>query len=656
MFVSLQARLLVIGVSLSIIPLVCVLGLTIRQNHVMEATAVRESTALSQSDLDHIASGVYTVCATQEEVLQRQVDICMNVALHIQEGLGPITAKPDEPILWKAVNQLSKESSEISLPKVYLGDTWLGQNADANVPSPLVDEVTEHAQCKSTVFQRINDAGDMLRVCTSLLDAQGNRSVGTFIPAVEPSGQKNKVVESLLKGESFKGRAYVVDRWYITVYHPLKSTNDEVVGALFVGIPQESATGLRKAVLNTRVGEHGYAFVMNAQGMSKGQLVISQKGERDNANVWEEKDLNGLAYNQEICEKAIALSDGEMGETRHVVATADGTDTVLTRFMYFKPWDWVIAVSTPEREYMRSAFLLEEISAQSFWFLLGITVTVLVLCTFIWFVMARRITHQITSIVDSLTEASQQLTNAAEQVAGASDHLASGASEQAASLQETSASLQEISARTRTTAEDTTQANSLMRETSKSVKEGADAAQQMTAAMEEIRGAATQTASILKTIEDVAFQTNLLALNAAVEAARAGEAGKGFAVVAAEVRALAQRSATAAKDTADILDRSQHSATRGANVTAAVATSLNKIRDGADRTGALIEGIASTSAEQAQAIEQINTAVSQMDNVTQSNAASSEEAASASQELRKLAIDLRAIVDRLSDVVGHTSK
>jgi len=167
-----------------------------------------------------------------------------------------------------------------------------------------------------------------------------------------------------------------------------------------------------------------------------------------------------------------------------------------------------------------------------------------------------------------------------------------------------------------------------------------------------LKVSSTEVAKIVKTIDEIAFQTNILALNAAVEAARAGEAGMGFAVVAEEVRNLAQRSALAAKETADKIDAALTRSDKGARISEEVSRNLNGIIDQVRELDRLISEIATASGEQSQGIEQVNTAVGQIDKVTQSNAAAAEESASASEELNAQASELNALVGNLLKLVG----
>jgi methyl-accepting chemotaxis protein len=234
------------------------------------------------------------------------------------------------------------------------------------------------------------------------------------------------------------------------------------------------------------------------------------------------------------------------------------------------------------------------------------------------------------SVVRPLTRAVELLQETGER---ASQLLAEGASEQAAAIEETSASLEEMSSMTKRNADSSHKANELARQTRTAADQGVADMQALNGAMDALRSGSNDIAKIIKTIDEIAFQTNILALNAAVEAARAGEAGLGFAVVADEVRNLASRSAQAAKETAAKIEETITRTAQGVEYCNKVSQGLNDIAQKTRLVEDLGAEVAGASREQTEGISQINAAVGQMDKVTQSNASSAEETASAAAEL-----------------------
>jgi len=268
----------------------------------------------------------------------------------------------------------------------------------------------------------------------------------------------------------------------------------------------------------------------------------------------------------------------------------------------------------------------------------------------------RLIVRPLMGAVMELNTASEQTSLAAGQISEASQSLAEGASQQAASLEETSASLEEMASMTRRNAEHATKAKDLAGEARTVADTGVQDMAQMAAAMEAIRSSSDNIRVIIKTIDEIAFQTNILALNAAVEAARAGEAGMGFAVVADEVRNLAQRSAQAARETSAKIEDAVKKSHQGAALSDKVSHSLDEILSRVKQVDDLVAEIASASREQSAGINQINQATTQMDKVTQGNAAGAEESAAAAEELQAQSAALKDSVGALVQLVEGEAK
>ena len=271
------------------------------------------------------------------------------------------------------------------------------------------------------------------------------------------------------------------------------------------------------------------------------------------------------------------------------------------------------------------------------------------------FTLTRSITGPINHLIESLSEGAEEVDLAATQLSTSSNSLAEGATENAASLEETSAALEELSSMTKRNADNASEADAMMSEGSRAVQIADKSMNGVIQAMEEIAISGNEISKIIKTIDEIAFQTNLLALNAAVEAARAGEAGSGFAVVADEVRNLAIRSAEAAKSTADLIASTIGNINSGSDLVHNTADNFKTVAGQSEKIAALLAEVAEASKEQSQGIGQISTAVMEMDKVTQANASSSEESASAAIELSRLADDLLEAVGGLKSMVHGAS-
>lgn len=250
----------------------------------------------------------------------------------------------------------------------------------------------------------------------------------------------------------------------------------------------------------------------------------------------------------------------------------------------------------------------------------------------------------LSGIVSRVRQASDSITTGSGEIAAGSADLSQRTEQQASSLQQTASSMEQLTATVKNNAETSHQANQLASSASHAALQGGEVMSKVVGTMEDISQSSRKISDIIGVIDGIAFQTNILALNAAVEAARAGEQGRGFAVVASEVRSLAQRSANAAREIKSLIGESVAKVEAGSSLVNTAGQSMQEIVTQVRRVTDLIADISAASSEQAQGIGQVSTAVSQLDHVTQQNAALVEESAAAAESLRHQATLLNDVM------------
>lgn len=638
----LDRKLMSIGAAVTIAPLLAAGVVAWIQNRELKGVAKRV-------ELEHTVESVYSMCDSANGMLSRDQDL---LATLVQRA-GGLHFAPGEMARWDAVNQQTQAVEHVSLPKAYLGKQWLGTEKSFGVHLPVLDEMTASTGTTATIFERMNEQGDMLRIATTVPQADGRRATGTYIAARNSDGSSNPVIREVLGGATFAGRAYVVNGWYLTNYRPIYDRG-RAVGMLYAGTPEARALApLRKKLLSMQIGKTGYVFMLNATGAARGHYVLSKGGQRDGEDIWNSRDTSGHYFIQEICTRAVKLKPAEVAAEHYPWANSgEPVQPTVTYFAYFKPWDLVLAAAMPEDEYVDSTSTLERVTNQGETMMLCLIAFGGLAAIFVWYLVSRRLMAGIGDGSRRLRDCSAQLLAAAQQVAANSTHVAGAAEQSAAGTEQVSASVQQLSAGTEHNRAACSEAASLTHDATAQARRGLQGMHAAVTVMDNLQKSSAEIGRIVKTIDDVAFQTNILALNASIEAARAGVAGAGFAVVADEVRALAQKSAEAARLTAGKVEASVRGSEEAASATMQLKDVFTSIAASVERVDSTVEIVAGNAAEQQGHLEQIRSAMQQVQGAAETTAANAEQAASASEQLSAQAAEVNALAGEMLSLIG----
>jgi PAS domain S-box-containing protein len=371
-----RTKLIIVTLFLVLLPLMCVAYLSMDRF----GKALRNA---SEEDLEHLVRNIYSMCKVQEEMVQMKVVTDLNVARYIFYRYGnKIDIVPGKTVNFEAVNQFTGEKLPVTVPFWKVGDMPLSKE------TRFVDEVQNLVGGTCTIFQRI-EGGHLLRISTNVIGKDGKRAVGTFIPSSSP------VAKAILAGRSYRGRAYVVDDWYITAYEPIKGINGTVIGALYVGVKEQKARSLRHEIKKIRVGDTGYVYIIDSKGILK--VHPAKEGQQ----IIDSKDSSGFEYIRYMVEDALSLPEGDVGTIRYPWINPELGEKKprqkINKYIYFKPWDWIIAAGTYEEEIYHSLYETER-------FIVIMVVVGIVLVFILTFTFSKVLTRPIQELTEVTTK------------------------------------------------------------------------------------------------------------------------------------------------------------------------------------------------------------------------------------------------------------
>lgn len=628
---TIRGKITALGVALVLLTAGAIVGITRFQEKRIgqRVSAIIEGQA--RQEAGKVARNVHLMCEVMRAEVQETVSHNIRVAEDLLQRQGGIKFA-EEQVDWQAVNQFSQQTMHLSLPKMQVGNDWLGQNLTADSPTPLVDEIKSLVGGTATVFQRMNEAGDMLRVATNVLQADGSRAIGTFIPQSQPDGMTNEVIAAVLAGKTYFGRAFVVNTWYMTAYEPIwDQTGQKVVGMLYVGEMQENVPSLRLGIRTMAVGKTGYVQVLGGSGDHLGQLQISPDPALRGNSLW---DLQDSSNQRLVMRDIIAQAKQLHTRDEHAIPVAFEHFTLqqegdaqprrrIAAISYYEPWDWVVVAVFNEDDLDTAHASVAKGLIEIVRSVVAVAVAVMLLAVIAGLILARNIIEplkQTAAMIKGLKKGrfDQRLNldrhDEIGEIAGAMDSFADDLQQEIQTTFEKLAQGDFTFQAKGLLAAPLAKANLALNDLIQEVQGIADQVAQGAAAMSDEATAPTEPVSpatvlpkpcadqdpaatgkifqIIKVIEEIAFQTNLLTLSAASESTRSSESCASLAEVADEVRTLAARSARTAKDTAELIE-----GTSGVDSpsTDQMATALRKIVAGIGQATELASEIAATS-------------------------------------------------------------
>jgi|GEM_PF-5556220 len=350
---KLSHKIMIVGGLAAFLPFIIGLLLMLSSSGTLTSKISDELRKNGENQLSTVTHDMYTICDTHHQKLLQTIATNLKVAQEMLTQRGDMHILPRKTWKWQARNQVDGQVYQISLPQAAIGKKALQANSNPTSYSPVVDDVSKLVGGTCTIFQRMDREGDMLRIATNVINKENRRAIGSYIPAKNPDGTENKVIAKVLRGETYTGRAIVLDKWCTTSYKPLldKKTGN-VIGMLYVGVEEGSDAVLKKVFTSAKIGKDGYAFVLGGSGDLMGRYIISKNGERDGESILEAHDSSGRYFVKELIESAKNKSDGSVAFNRYPWQNK-GEKKATFRYAgatYFEPWDWVIATNIPEDE------------------------------------------------------------------------------------------------------------------------------------------------------------------------------------------------------------------------------------------------------------------------------------------------------------------
>lgn len=662
--------------------LLCVLSILITSGNAIKM-ADRGLLTLGETAIEQMSLSIYNSLDSYDKMLRKKLTVDTAVFKRLIAEQGSVSLDRDNTVSTIITNQITKATETVDLPKMKLGNGYItGSNE-------LVDKVVDITGGSSTVFQLVDDK--LLRISTTVVKKDGKRAVGTYIPSESP------VYKSVVSGQTFRGKAYVVNDWYLTEYIPLKNDQNQLVGAIYVG--QIMMTAEIEQLLNSTRLNGGYFFSYSAKGnvlthptLAKGEdlfgLVPALKDHKDGFKEYEYKGTLRKAYVKYLSKWDIYLGlsmshediiqglDTKMFKVNLVVGLLVILGSVAVTFFLVRTINRPLVELAKKSALVGEGDYTIEFTAQS-----GDAIGHLAQSLGTMVEKSRALVKDIVSSSESLSSASIDLKTVSEQMvenavstSDIADEVSGHANDVSDNMNSVSAAMEESTTNIDMIASASEEMGNTINEiASNSAKargiteEAVARAKNSHVGVQGLGEAAKAIGTVTETITEISEQTNLLALNATIEAARAGEAGKGFAVVANEIKDLAKETAQATGKIKEAIEQIQNQTSITVGDIESIANIIQEVNDVVSTIVTAVEEQSITTSEIVNNVSQASQGISEInENVAESNQMSamvsegvgkvkarSLEVKDSSESLRGSADSLSGLSSRLAELVAR---
>ena len=391
MKLMLRHKVIGLPVVAAVLPVLVMLVLTSIEKKSVTEKIEGQLDFLAHENIEHLANAVYNTCEATSKMVQKVLDRRLQESDAFFKDMGGVSLA-SETVPIKSVNTSTHAEKSISIPKMMIAGVF--------EPSAYIDVLREKFGGNYGLFQRVNDAGDMVLIATTIFSKKKRRLGNLYLPAIQKS-VSNPVIQHILRKKVFHGIANLANGWRFTACKGITDKKGRIIGMLFTEAPFQTPAALRQAIMNMKVGKSGYVYVLGGKhSFHRGRYIISKGGQRDGENIWDSRDTDGRHYIQSIVNKAVKLKKNEVAHDRYPWKNP-GEKTPrwkVVALTYFEPWDWVIGAGTYEDDYHEVKNNVETAMTQMLWVVLISGILVLIPIVGMALFFGNKITKRITRI------------------------------------------------------------------------------------------------------------------------------------------------------------------------------------------------------------------------------------------------------------------